>query len=64
MELPIKYKACNSRILVLLNKDKISELHNSETLISFKISNSEKLAMTSQLDLIHFYGVIIRNSNF
>ena len=58
----------NSGILVLLNKDKIPELHDSE--IFFFIKNSElrliieKLAMTSQFDLNWFYDVIIRYSVF
>ena len=30
---------CNSGILVLLNKDKISELRNSEIWLSLKISS-------------------------
>ena len=32
--------------------------------LSKRISKNEKLAMTSQFDLIRFYDVIIRNSNF
>ena len=54
---------CNSDILLLLNKDKTSELRNSEVLFSLKIFN-EKLAMTSQFGLTRFYDVIMRNSVF
>ena len=35
---------CNSGILVLSNKDKIPELHNSEILFSLKIPSYEKSA--------------------
>ena len=34
---------CNSGVLVLLNKDKISELRNSEISFSLKIPSYEKL---------------------
>ena len=34
---------CNSGILLLLNKDKIFELHNLEILFSLKIPSYEKL---------------------
>ena len=34
---------CNSEILLLLNKDKTSELRNSEVLFSLKIQSCEKL---------------------
>ena len=54
----------NSGILVLLSKDKISGLSNSEILFSSKIPSYEKLAMRSKFDLTWFYDVIIRNSVF
>ena len=51
---------------MLLNKDKISELHNSGNFIFIKNSElrkiNEKLALASQFDLTMFYNVIIRNS--
>ena len=51
----------NLEILVFLNKDKISELRNSEILFSLNIPRYGKLVMTSQSDLTRFYDVIIRN---
>ena len=51
-------------MLLLLNKDKISELRNLEILFSFKIFSYEKLALASQFDITRFYDIIIRNSVF
>ena len=39
---------------MLLNKDKISGLRNSEILFLLDIPSYEKLAMSSQLDLTRF----------
>ena len=56
----------NSGILLLLNTDKIFELHNSKFYFHRKFEKlrkiNEKLAMESQFDLTRFYDVILRNS--
>ena len=61
----LKFPSCVTReFIVLLNKDKISELRNSKSLFLLKIPSNEKLDMTSQFDLTQFYDVITRNSVF
>ena len=58
----------NSGMLVLLNKEKIPELHKLGNFIFIKNSElrkiNEKLVMTPQFDLTRIYDVIIRNSFF
>ena len=61
----LNFPSCvTGEFLVLLNKNEIPELHNSEVLFSLKIPSNEKSAMTSQFDLTQIYDVIIRNSVF
>ena len=58
----------NSGILVLLNKEKIPELHKLGNFVFTKNSElrkiNEKLVLTSQFDLTQIYDVVIHNSVF
>ena len=58
----------NSGMLVLLNKEKIPELHKLGNFIfikNFELRKiNEKLVMTPQFDLTRIYDVVIRNSVF
>ena len=53
---------------MLLNKEKIAELHKLEILFSLQNSEwrkiNEKLIMTSQFDLTQIYDIIIYNLVF